>query len=220
MLTMKWLLFCFLNLSCFSPKPGNFTPGLVANEYLSSVRILTMCITGPRLGSGVIIDNKHVLTAKHVVMCDNDKPALMITVRTAEHKLHAMGIDRLSTDHDVARLVLPGDIAGFRMWARLTSEKFSVGEQTCLVTGDEAIFLIRKCGEIGLSIDNNGYYLLGGVNAVPGNSGSAFWTTDGRVFAILTRARWEAGDEKAAVGIPLYDIQGELLNDIYPGGMR
>lgn len=211
---LRRLVFCLALMSC----AGRFPPTamtLAKSEYAATVRLLVACLNGPKIGSGVIISNRHVLTAQHVVSCELGSP-LVISATDYNGKPYLLGVDKEHSVYDVSRLVALDGATPFKFWARLTSEKPEVGDPACTVGGDDKTFLLRKCGEV---IPSSPGIVATNIHSVPGNSGSPVFNDVGYVTGILVRAQWDPTLEFVTVAIALQPIRAELLNDLYPAGL-
>jgi len=209
---LKWIL-VLLFTSCCAGKPYRYTPSVVNFQYATSVRLIVFCLDGPKLGSGVIISKRQVLTAKHVAKCKVGPPPFLIIARDVRSNKIEMKIDRVSETVDVARLITLNGAEQFPIYASINlDDDAKVGDQVCVVAGDDAVFMIRKCGEMTLP-SSTGYMTT--VPVVPGNSGSALWNDVGQVIGIIVRGRWDAGAEHVGVAVPVSEFKNDMLDDIY-----
>lgn len=211
---MKWLFCLLFSMACAGADtpPPNYVPGIIELEYRSSYRLLVACIDGVKVGSGTAISQKHILTAKHVVECEIGDPVVIIATDHT-HKEYTMVLDKLSEQHDIARIVTSDKKEAFKTYARTSFGVFPIGTRICLVTGDSTTFMIRKCGEIGVAT-NNQYYLIS-IHVVPGNSGSGVWLTDGSIAGVITRGKWDSTNEYIGLAVPSEAFRMEMYNDIY-----
>lgn len=208
-------LFClFFSMACAGTDvtPPNYVPGIVSAEYQSSVRLTVACVEGIKMGSGTAISRKHILTARHVVDCQIGGPVVILALDHEQNE-YKMVIDKLSDQQDIARIVTADKKDTFKTYARTSFGIYPVGTHVCLVTGDGSIFMIRKCGEIGIATDTK-YYLIS-VRVVPGNSGSGLWLADGSIAGVVTRGKWIAEDENIGLAVPSEAFRMEMYNDIY-----
>lgn len=208
----RWFVAMFFALaSCCTYRDTHFTPTVIGYEYATSVRVSVLCLNGAKVGSGVIISKRHVLTAKHVVSCELGSP-LLIVATDWKGKRFPMSIDKHSAEHDISRIAAAFGEEPFNIYARVDFKPHEMGETVCAVTGDEIVQLIRKCGEIGPVYEET--YMIN-IHIVPGNSGSALWSDSGEVIGINTRARWTEGDEHIGITEKIENVKQELFSDIY-----
>lgn len=217
---LKLILILMGMASCFQPKAPSFVSGVVSYQYGTAIRLITVCSSGARFGSGVIIDDHHVLTAKHVALCNDEDPSsfpLGIVGIDYEHNKYEFVVDKEARQGvDMARLVVADNAKPFKFWARLdVSNEYAVGTQVCSVGGDSYVFLSHKCGEIIPGSDEEGETFTN-LETVPGNSGGPVWSiNDLTVIGIVVKGRWDEGHEKIGVFVPIWKAREELLSDIY-----
>lgn len=150
-------------------------------------------------GSGVVINNRHILTAKHVVSrCPNE--LFDIWVLTANNRVVHVSYDKASND-DVVRLFASYDFA--------TSVPAvgnpQLGDKVCVV------FPRRKwlytCGSIIKTIPNR---IVLDIVAEPGDSGSAVFDSKGNVVGIVS-----AGTDTTTWAVPISQWE-ELIEPSEP----
>lgn len=138
-------------------------------------------------GSGLMIDNTHVLTANHVVAC----PTIpMVTAITADGREYAMSIEKAWMADDVARLVIARK--GERFFAGRNGGDVAppylalpplMGEPVCAYVAVPQRGI--NCGRlIKDTDDHDGDLHIAGL-AWRGNSGSGVYDGQGRLVGIL-----------------------------------
>ena len=159
------LLFIFL-ASC-----ANYS---VLQQKQSAVSVNVFCAKGGFSGSGVIISNKYVITAKHVLKCKDELRT--IHVKTFDGEVFEAVFDKEVQD-DVARLFVTS--SDFRNSVFLT-ETVSVGDTVC------AVFPRRGykqfCGAVTKKFTDRIHAKISGEF---GDSGSPLFDEDGRIVGIL-----------------------------------
>lgn len=138
-------------------------------------------------GSGVMIDNTHVLTANHVVDCPT-RP--MITVSTWDGREYSMFIEKQWGHNDVARLVIAkkgerfySDRRGGDIAPPYLALPPMMGEPVCSFTAHPKKGV--NCGPLVKDTDEaNGDLYIEGM-AWRGNSGSGVYDAEGRLVGIL-----------------------------------
>ena len=211
MTMLKWLFVVLMLAGCCTIKPSPFVHSVAGFEYRTTVRIMNMCLEGPKFGTGVIISDKYILTANHVTVCKIGAPLTMI-VANSQHENFSVALDRRDEENDIARLTPINNIR-FPVWARISFSEPELGDPVCVVAGDEAVFMQRKCGEIGPRL---GPFLQMNTATFPGNSGAAVWDNTGAIVGILVRGRWAQDDEHIGCAVPINTIRSQFLDDIYP----
>ncbi len=195
---MRYTLIAFLLLACCAGGPRGYVTHSDAVQYRSTVQVIVLC-PWPVLGSGVIVDGSHVITAGHVVECAGDGP-MGVMVSTVDDEQIVMSVDGGVDGVDVARLVaLEGkpfhDVAPIRKRRLLMGETVcSIGTDGNLVTG------IRKCGDVG---HVNKEHFSMAIPVVPGNSGGPVFDRRGFLVGIVVAGNWTPGVENFGVGIPV-----------------
>lgn len=166
-------------------------------EYASSVRIDVICENMREVfGTGVVISNHKVITAKHVIECN---PVLIGVVYREGNIIKTVQayILEKSPTVDVASLFTEVELP---TRAVPDTEKPLVGEEVCSIGGgDIGTGWIKKCGYVFYFDDTN---IFSSVNTVPGNSGSPLYDEDGYLVGIVVMGNWREGEEKYSGAIP------------------
>jgi len=139
-----------------------------------------------QMGSGVVVDEWHILTAAHVVQCTSDGDRLeWIGLRSDHRDFRAASVERGDWAHDVVRLRLVRPFSGA---ARLARAEVRLGGSICSAvrTPDTA----RYCGRVtevryrrvfDKIVDLDGSWV-----ALPGNSGGALYDLEGYLVGLVT----------------------------------
>lgn len=181
------------------PPRGDDAAG-IRSARLSSVRLVASCLDGSSAsGSGVAISPRHILTARHLVkFCGNE--FAVYRVMMSDRRWVEVIPDKVSEDVDVARMVVAGMGSPFTGYAHAAGYVPEVGQEVCKVTGDGELsrpFLIT-CGRVSAVI---GGHVIVSFHAVPGNSGSGIYDTEGRLVAVLYGGEWDPSREFCAFGV-------------------
>ncbi len=162
------------------------TPRTPSQAAETSVEIYTEC----GMGTGVLIDGQRVLTANHVVTCEDllgSEPARVIVVRTRGKIARQARIDVSDAERDLARLTLSSPIEGV---PPVHIRDAKPDEVLCAVTAiPERKF---RCGiaqpyQVPRA---HGDVLMKGANVWYGNSGSGVYAQDGSLVGITVRLVW------------------------------
>lgn len=164
------------------PRPAG-TPRANAEMARTAVAVKTEC----GWGSGVLLDDRRVLTAHHVIDCDRtDKVRLATTVKVqlSDGAVLVATYDALDATRDLARLRLPSAVEHVRP---LTVARTMPGQVVCAVTAVPAReFHCGLVGDLKRSRDQGDVYIRG-AQLWFGNSGSALYSTDGALVGIVVR---------------------------------
>lgn len=177
------LLFIFLNFACISTPLGR--PRSIAERYAASVKVLTLCGENISGGSGTILDDGRVLTAYHVVECDDLVTFQIAVIAPDSEEPRMMHLDKAAEGKDVAVLSIEtgAPFAGF------VAPKFGplpkVGERVCIAHSVPRIG--HKCGEVQpyADMDAPGDLVHTAITD-HGNSGSGVYDSVGRLIGVVT----------------------------------
>ncbi len=140
------------------------TAGPERPQFRAVVRVVTAC-PAIHAGGGVAVGPRHVVTARHIVRCDDGAMPAILVSQSGRAPI-AMRVDALDEgDLDVARLeaIAPG--VPFVPWVVPSVSSVEEGDTVCIVTG----MWVMKCGAAWPMPDGK---LEVGVRGVYGNSGS------------------------------------------------
>lgn len=158
--------------ACLAPPPRP-TAAAVDNAP-RDVSIATVCTS---IGSGVVIDDRHVLTAVHVVARCPD----VVVVRDDSDVDRAAQVEIVDLRRDVARLVLSDASRGFGVPPIRVAEP-EPEAPVCLRSG---LHREERCGFVSLVSDD----LNGLRHTAPtrrGDSGAGLYRLDGTLIGIAT----------------------------------
>lgn len=142
-----------------------------------SVDINVTCPDGKKYaGSGVVVGRQEVVTAAHVVTCDEGRPPTMVQVDASGHGVWlAATTDVVLPMRDIARVHVLGDLAEWYHPITLAPEP-EIGDELC-----EAAVEPRwdyRCGKVE-SVDD--MHVRVSMVIEPGNSGAAVYDVEGRL---------------------------------------
>jgi S1-C subfamily serine protease len=172
-------------------------PRSYQQQLSTTVRIETVCIYGEpyklidkesvtltvhaKSGTGALLDGRHVLTAYHVVDCDDSKTLSVKLSNDRRYQVHLFAIDK---DNDLAILELETDDV-------LSVVPPTIGDLTsqsvCMVTARPTN--LYKCGRLLINLKevskNKDTRLT--IKTEPGNSGGPVYDSMGRLVGITTK---------------------------------
>jgi hypothetical protein len=184
---VRALLFSFL-AACALPHVDPL-PRSIDNEAATVARVNTTCETGapyldeniewypPRIGTGVVISERHVLTAAHVVNCP-DFPGVIITLPGGKWQFmnEQRNDSMFGSGADVSRLVIS---SADHFHLNIAPPKLgydAYGSTYCAVTRHG-----RECGTRDYPKT-----VIRGMHTIPGDSGAPVYTTQGELAGIVS----------------------------------
>jgi hypothetical protein len=192
---LVWLMFVFscARLAHVEPQPRGFTAAT-----LTSVEVVSHCAGKVgRHGHGVIISERHVITAQHVVRCA-ELPTVRVTFATKGGlKTLRMAVTREDPDADIARLEILSaerfqlNVAPPKLWP---VDSLPTNEYACAWTPGSTI-KYGKCGFVGVDPT-----MINLMVAEYGDSGAGVYTQG----LDTTRGVW-TGMEGYLIGIIIRD---------------
>ena len=175
-------------------------------QYRATVRIETACSDGAKYyGSGVIVGSHKVLTATHVIQCEDGYGTYKIMDSAGNIYAAEIGHEAIITDASslLAHTPLPNAKPDLQ---------FTVpgrGSEICSVGGDGRTHLLRKCGEI---IEKTGkvipysdwrvYAYATSICIVAGNSGGPVFY-NGKVIGLVVASRQPWKEECVGYFVPM-----------------
>ena len=178
-----------------------FSGRTVGKQWDSAVAIQVSCLAGPTFGgSGVIIDDTHVLTAYHVVQENwdanrrkrdadgnhikedwqhcNDQTIIIHEVDGSEHEVY---VEKQSSSWDIASLRLKTPGVKFSDKPPVFGPSPLLGEAVCVVS-----LLPDRWRRCGSAQPPNTGMIRADVTVEHGNSGSPVYDSAGRLVGIVT----------------------------------
>ena len=166
---------------------------LMPDQDATTVRVEVWCISGDpwegdvegvglrgRTGTGVIINDRNVITANHVIKCDNAQASVRITLANGER--YRMNVTREDPGHDMALMELS------------TAERFSHARPPVIgqiIPGSAVCSSVASprrehhCGVIlGIGVYPGNVHHT--ASTMSGNSGGPAYSADGKLIGIVT----------------------------------
>lgn len=155
----------------------------VAPQYAATVSIAVHCGDGTAMGSGVVVSERQVLTALHVVSGKGCDPFASVALPGGEPVLMIAEVG--SPTADVVRLVALTGAPFADVRPPTLGAAPRVGDEVCLSVAIPRRG--RKCGEVqpidGVGPPGN---MVHNAITEPGNSGGPVYDTAGHLVAIIT----------------------------------
>lgn len=195
------LLFAVIALAtCSSCGGSSRHTRSVVEQHNATVLIAVECTDGDKItkrgmGSGVVVSDRYILTARHVIDC----PAggtVNATIDIGDNTERPVTVDLTLPSRDIARLEIGVGqyLSGFER--PTLGPRPEIGERAC-----EASAVPRwlyRCGEVQPGTPNG--YIRVGLMAEFGNSGSAVYV-DGKLVGLLVGAWACQGDYPCMGGV-------------------
>jgi hypothetical protein len=218
--TVLFLLFLTLascSSSCASLNPQGDSLGRTSKDYVSyefentdksTVLIQTFCPEGIGGGTGFAVSNKDIITAKHVVVCNNGQSSEFILVTTRFDEIaYIMEVDQLPTDEntDAARLVAAFGMKPFTNWLKVNPERPKYGTRVCIQTG---MSNLRKCGYTTKDNARWSPFITVSMSIIPGDSGSPLVDSNGVVLGIIIAYHTTFNGATVGMAMPAHTWMG------------
>lgn len=152
----------------------------------NTVRVETDCGSG----SGVLVDATHVLTAYHVVDCE-DWPAVKLSPHVKIITASGLELDtfynRFDGERDLAELRVKNPVVDV---PAVTVARAYKGELVCATTATPTRSML--CGAVKKHLDqrSHGDFELAGTSVWFGNSGGGVWNAKGELLGLVVRLQW------------------------------
>lgn len=150
-------------------------------EYGSVVSILSACADGARGGTGVAITSQHIITAKHVVYCDDTNTVRAAAIAASLNDNNdqvALMVDVLLDEGDAVRLKIATEGIFFPEFSPVLPRRLTTGEEVCTIVRGWH----KKCGFVSRQ---QGGLIWIPMRVVRGNSGAPLYDAHGRVRGIV-----------------------------------
>jgi len=179
--TIASLLLACLCLTACDPARADVSSSTIKKEISSTVKIGFIFPEGKHhveiIGSGVIVGEHLVLTARHVVLHGKpQKEFLKLSDGTVFTKFY---VCKISLFHDLALIEVPD--AHFKHPAKLAKRMPKVGERVYATGYPLGLFLSFTEGIVNFV---EGGLIVHQAPIIFGNSGGPLWDTHGRVVGI------------------------------------
>lgn len=188
-------------LACSCAPTGVRSPG---QQFSAAVKILTTCTSVPMTvidmgdgnylripngepvvkrfgGTGVIVDAHHLLTAKHVVTCDEGEE-MMLTVNTGIGANRDAFVELEFPNNDIARLYVANTMESLMSSIEMGAAP-KLGDRVC-----EASMVPRPTWRCGITQqpDDEGLFTFE-MRTEHGNSGSGLYNGRGQLIGIVVQ---------------------------------
>lgn len=189
----------FLSLSCSRFLAPEYPNMKAATAFKSVVKITTVCPDGAAHGgTGVAITTRYVITARHVVDCNQNEPVTIVAERDDGWKIRVALERYANNEADVALLIVNGTGKPFEYFSRPDLTPPKIGDEFCTITA-RPFNGVKKCGFVSASSSTMTIVALRGF---PGNSGSPLFDSAGQVRGILFAGTLEPTMEPIILATP------------------
>jgi S1-C subfamily serine protease len=211
-------LFCLCCVTSAKLDPSQ--PRTNYDQLLSAVKIGAVCVEsqsdtsekngdlfGWWNGSGVIVSGHHVLTAFHVIHCENST-RVGIYAKLWDDTIVEMKVTKTDEDADLALLeTYNGKLLGVDIVPPVIG-KPDKNMQEC------AVFAYPKrdvaCGTTPMQQSNMMYFTQ---NVIHGNSGSPIYNRHGELLGLVDELVGDEDDPKGGMAVTLWNNMGMLPNN-------
>jgi V8-like Glu-specific endopeptidase len=178
-------------------------------EFQSVIAMIVTCPEGNYYGSGSIIDTHVILTARHMIKCNNgagpEVSSILIklpdgTRITGTPLAYAEGV---GSNNDIG-LIMTDDEDVLPVSTGISFRQPFIGEKVCDITGLNGV---RKCGDVSRIIEETFYV---GMRSIPGDSGSPIFDAEGNIMGVISALI--IGNEYITVGIGNYGSKEMIQN--------
>ncbi len=185
---MRFALILLLFSACSACGAWNPPSGLTpSQQHNAMVQIRTTCLEGQKFGSGVLVDDRYVLTATHVIGCDIIpglplyKDANKVEVYVTGSLFEEADVEVNLIGWDVSRLKLKSDKLAEYVTPVRVGAKPKFGERVCEISAVPRP--TYRCGEVQESPAGR---IVLGFSVESGNSGSGIFNSKGELVGIVT----------------------------------
>lgn len=176
---------CGYSLNIEKDKPVPYRPA--TQQMGTTVRITTTCGEGGGYGSGVIVSPDRILTAQHVILCEDGSEPTSITVNPGDGTERDAYVEIKLPANDIARIRLKNADLKDYMSPVTIGPRPKLGDQLCI--GAAVPRWGYHCG-MTQPEDNggDGYFQWDWLTEF-GNSGSGVYH-DGKLVGLLVALSW------------------------------
>lgn len=153
----------------------------------ASIALHVQCPNGKKyVGSGFAVTPRYVITARHVVNCNQAEddeayePPMLVVGKTNTGKIVELTEESLDGPRDAALLVVVGPEEPFTSTVKINTDTVQSGARVCTWSGYHRKHVCGKVKHVG----SRRTYIY--MKVIPGDSGSLLYNEKGEVVGIIT----------------------------------